>query len=388
MRFPQGWQHIRESAKRSKNLADQRRFMRETFDGFRTSLEQQQFIRHLADLAAFFDATWVDGSARPKIGDVILDDVTALCVRFLVDLDHTITAPLLAQYAAEVASTSGDARTSAIAEFNAVARGVVAFAVLWRASRTTTDRIDQVFRDLMAKGSKEPNVPPLARGLRGAAALPKADVLKSALVAKLKADRASGGAGISDEGKWIDMTIAQPIYDVNTTLARFLLLAAFHDTIDENGKLVVGKSGTQPTLKFDAWIGDTYATVEHIAPQTRGDWPEDLYSDDQFDRLGNLTLLPSSANQSLGNRPWHQKRTLYGALAAPSAEKSKVLLDQLAAGRGEPQGVSESIYCGHYLPHVYVLSNVQDEWNLAVVDKRGREIAELAWNRLAEWVNF
>lgn len=377
--------------KRSKNLADQRRFMRETFDACTSRTEQQQFIRHLADLSRFFDATWVDGSVRPQVGTLKLDDSTALCIRFLVDLGHTITAPLLAQYAAAVtAATDVDERKAAISEFSCVTQAVAAFAVIWRASRTTTDRIDQVFRDLMSKGSPDNGLAPLARGLRGDTPLPKASVIQAVLAARLRADRSNGGANISGKNEWIDKVVTQPLYDVNTALARFVLLAAFHDVVEgANGQLIAGKSGTHPTLKFDEWIGGKFATVEHIAPQSRGtEWPGDLYSDDQFERLGNLTLLPLNANQSLSARPWEQKRTLYGALAANTKEESETLINQMKVSGVDVSAVAGLIYGGEFLPHVHVLSNIQGEWNLATVEKRGRELAELAWSRLAPWLGM
>ncbi|BBB58704.1 hypothetical protein UNDKW_0431 [Undibacterium sp. KW1] len=377
--------------KRSKNLADQRRFMHETFGACTSRKDQQQFIRHLADLSRFFDSTWVDGSIRPQVGTIKLDDLAALCIRFLVDLGHTITAPLLAQYAAAVlAATDAEERNAALSELSSVAQAVVAFAVFWRASRTTTDGIDKVFRDLMSKGATSYGLRPLARGLRGDTALPKATVIQAVLVARLKADRASGGASIGDKNEWVDKVIAQPLYDVNITLARFVLLVAFHDVVEgSNGQLIAGKIGTHNTLKFDEWVGDKYLTVEHIAPRSRGkDWPEDLYSDDQFERLGNLTLLPLNANQSLSARSWQHKRSLYGALAAKTSSESEAIVNQMKADGVDVSKVAGSIYSGQFLPHVHVLSNIQGEWNLATVENRGRELAELTWLRLAPWLGM
>jgi len=379
--------------KRSKNLADQRRFMRDTFDACETRGDQQNFIRHLADLSHFFDGAWVDGQSRPQIAGVALnDDSAALCVRFLVDLGHTITAPLLAQYAAEVvaAKSDPDARKAALAEFNQVAKAVTAFTVIWRASRATTDRIDQVYRDLMSKGSPDHGVPALARGLRAGKALPKASVIQMILAARLQADRADGGASIASKQEWVDKVVVQSMYDVSVTLARFLLLVAFHDSVEgQSGVLVGGKENSHPTLSLDAWTGDRYATVEHIAPRSKlKGWEADLYDDDQFERLGNLTLLPLNANQSLSDRPWDHKRQLFGALAANTAAEAAAVVEAMKLGGVDLSKVAGSIHCGSYLPHVRVLSTVDGEWNLATVDKRGRELAHLAWDRLAPWLGL
>ena len=378
--------------KRSKNLADQRRFMREKFDECTNREEQQQFIRHLADLSKFFDLVWVDDKEKPRIGKQFLDDQISLCIRFLVELGHTITAPLLAQYAAEVdAAKDIEERNRALDEFSCVTKAVTAFTVLWRSSRTTTDRIDQVYRDLMSKGSPEHDIPALARGLRGDKSLPKARLIQNVLAARLKSKRPDGGADIGSEQEWIDKVVMQPLYDINTALARFVLLVAFHDVVEgTDGQLIIGKIGTHSTLTFDAWVGDKYFSVEHIAPQTRGKgWSEDLYKEYEYERLGNLTLLPMAANQSLSNLSWDLKRVLFGALAARTKEESDRIISELhESSNPETPKISKSIYSGHFLPHVHVLNSVHGGWDLAAVEKRGRELAKLVWHNLAPWLGL
>jgi hypothetical protein len=378
--------------KRSKNLAEQRRFMRDTFESCKDKTEKLSFIKHLADLSSFFDLAWTEKGARPNIDGIALSEPVALCIQFLVDLDHTITAPLLAQYAAEVAAVKKDpvACKAALSEFESVTMAVTAFTVLWRASRTTTDRIDQVYRDLMSKGDPEQAIGGLARGLRAGKALPKAAVIQSILSARLKADRASGGAGIPGKQEWIDKVVIQPIYDVNVTLARFLLLVAFHDSVDnDEGSLVTGKLDSHPTMTFEAWTGERYSSVEHIAPQSKSKaWASDLYQDDEFERLGNLTLLPLNANQSLSDRPWEHKRSLFGALAAQTPEDANLILDQLKASGVDLSKIAGNIHSGKFLPHVRALSKIVKEWNVAEVDTRGRALAELAWRRLAPFLGL
>jgi hypothetical protein len=47
-----------------------------------------------------------------------------------------------------------------------------------------------------------------------------------------------------------------------------------------------------------------------------------------------------------------------------------------------------NVHSGQYLPHVDDLRSVQGEWNLAAVDKRGRELADLVWQRVAPWLGM
>ena len=157
----------------------------------------------------------------------------------------------------------------------------------------------------------------------------------------------------------------------------------------DDGKLVTGKDGSHSTLTFDAWIGTRYVSVEHIAPQSRSKgWASDLYQDEEYERLGNLTLLPLNANQSMSDRLWEHKRKLFGALAATTQTEALVILDQLKAAGVDLSKVAGSIHSGHFLPHVRALSKFAEDWTVATVDSRGRELADLAWRRLAPWLGM
>lgn len=379
--------------KRSKNLADQRRFMREAFDGYKERKEQQEFIRHLAELSRFFDTVWVNGGEKPKVDGLALTEPAALCIRFLVDFGHTITAPLLAQYAAEVGlyKESVD-KKKALVTFCEVVQAVTAFTVLWRASRSTTDRIDEVYRSLMSEGSPEHDVQALARGKRAEGGLPTVSAIQAALVARLQADRKSKkhGANIAGKAEWIEKTVPQPLWEINTTLARFVLMLAFHDVVEgPDGKLIRGKAGSNPTLTFDSWIGEQFASIEHIAPRSKGKgWSADLYQDEEFERLGNLTLVPTKCNSSLNARPWSQKRQLFAALSAKTEEEAKGILKSMAESGIDVSEVGSNLYAGQYLPHVHAIGKVQGEWDLSAVNVRGKELADLAWQRVAPWLNL
>jgi len=377
--------------KRSKNLADQRRFMREAFDGYKDRKQQQEFIRHLAELSSFFDTVWVNGTNKPTVDGLEIPDPAALCVRFLVDFGHTITAPLLAQYAAAVGLHKDAAeRKKALTTFCEVVQAVTAFTVLWRASRSTTDRIDQVYRDLMGKGSPDHDVPALARGKRGEGPLPTVQAIQAALAARLQADRKQLGANIAGKAEWIDKTVPQPLWEINTTLARFVLLIAFHDVVEgSDGHLTRGKLGSNPTLTFEGWVGEQFASIEHIAPRSKAKgWSPDLYQDEEFERLGNLTLVPTRCNSSLSDRPWEQKRPLFAALSAKTEDEAKAILKSMADAGVDVTEVGSNIYAGQYLPHVHAIGNVKGNWDLNAVNARGKELADLVWQRIAPWVGL
>lgn len=177
-------------------------------------------------------------------------------------------------------------------------------------------------------------------------------------------------------------------HEVNSTLARFFLFIAFHDTVEKEGQLVLGKLGSNPTLNLESWNSDKYKSVEHIAPRSKKNgWSPELYENDEHERIGNLTLVPARANSSLGDRPWREKKLVFGALAAETAEQANKILQELAEIGGSLTNNAEAIYSGEYLPHVHVLYTVKGDWDLTAVDRRGREISELVWKKMLSWLN-
>jgi hypothetical protein len=245
----------------------------------------------------------------------------------------------------------------------------------------------------MSEGSPEHGVPALARGKRADGALPSVEAIRAALVARLQAEKKKGqkpGGNIAGKAEWIDKTVAQPLWEISEILARFVLLLAFHDTVEgADGHLVQGKVGCNPTLTLDAWVGDTFASVEHIAPRSKAKgWSQDLYQNDENERLGNLTLVPLRCNSSLNARPWEQKRSLFAALAAKTEDDAKAILKRMADAGVDVSEVAGNLYAGQYLPHVHAIGNVKGDWNLEAVNARGRELADFAWQRIAPWLGL
>jgi hypothetical protein len=67
-----------------------------------------------------------------------------------------------------------------------------------------------------------------------------------------------------------EVQCTQPLWEVNLTLARFVLLVACHDVVEgADGALTPGKKGSHPTLTCEAWLGPRFATIEHIAPRSK-----------------------------------------------------------------------------------------------------------------------
>ena len=84
------------------------------------------------------------------------------------------------------------------------------------------------------------------------------------------------------------------------------------------------------------WVGPIYATLEHVAPDSKGSagWDASIYHAlNTHHKIGNLVLLPEKENDSIGNASWTKKKLFYRALMAETVEQ-RVEAMQLAASAG------------------------------------------------------
>lgn len=378
----------------SKRLSEQRRFLKDSYEEIDTNSteEKRSFLQHLSHSAIFMKKVWTsDKKERPDLSPIESDEAS-LCIDFLKKLNHTITIGLLVRYYSEVMSSSSESRSEAISEFISVVKAVTAFSVLWRSSRKTTDGIDSIYRELMYSGHDNPNksigLEPIAR-YKNRSALPKSDILKKALVDKLHEE-----GDISCREDWVKKVSYNPVYTTKSIIARFLLLASAHDNVidEENpGLTKIGKKGILPLFNLKTWNDESSQTVEHIAPQSRSsDWLVSIYeSPDTINKLGNLTLLPSLENSSIGNGSWQKKKLMYKIL---SAETPDALDQLLLQAKVEKVIISEStteiLNKSSHLPMVKSIARIEGEWTKEIIEERTIRIADLAWQHIAPWLDI
>ena len=377
----------------SKRLSEQRRFLKDSYEEADVSNieERRDFLQHLSHNAIFMKKVWtIDKKEKPDLSP-IESDVALLCIDFLKKLSHTITIGLLVRYYSQVMKSDAESRNEAISEFISVVKAVTAFSVLWRSSRKTTDGIDSIYRDLMYSGHSNSDgsikLEPIARH-RNSLALPKADTLKKALIDKLKEK-----GGISCKEDWVKQVSYNPIYSTKSIVARFLLLASAHDNvIDESnpGLTKIGKKGVLSLFNFRTWNNDSSQTVEHIAPQSKStDWLATIYeSPDTINKLGNLTLLPSLENSSIGNGSWQKKKLMYKILSTETLDNlNQLMLEAKNEGMIISESTTKILDQSSYLPMVKSIARVEGAWTKEIIEERTVRIADLAWQHIAPWLN-
>jgi len=384
--------------KLSKRLPDQRVYMRDTFERHKDSADDRSaYLRHLSDTAAFIGNTWepLPNTSRtlPGLEATVMTDTVKLCLGFLNALNHTIAiAPLVRFYSEAVHADEGEAKTKRIAEFEKAIKAITAFTVFWRATRRGTGNIDSQYRAVMA-GDSLTGMGPLARQWEFPdASKPDptvdAELLKKELAARLTHPK---HGAIPNLASFLADASALPLYSISRPLTRFLLLAAYHDTIEdpENpGLIVQGKAGLASCFTADGWEDETHLTIEHIAPQqaTSG-WDQEFYSEKEtVHKLGNLVLAPGAANTSLSSRPWTEKKVLYAALGAKTADEAKSILN--SSGLTFAQTTEDLVAMQRYLPHLRALGQREDEWNPTFMDQRADVLLRLAYTRLKGWLGL
>ena len=144
-------------------------------------------------------------------------------------------------------------------------------------------------------------------------------------------------------------------------------------------------------LNFGKWQDDKYATVEHVAPDSDsgGGWDEEIYRrPNTRHTIGNIILLPQKENSSVGNDPWTKRKIFYRLLVAKTEEKRKDLFEQAKReGLDFKKQTKDLINNQERLDMLDPIANV-DEWTTCIIQKRTKNILELAWDAIAPWLSY
>jgi hypothetical protein len=389
--------------KLSKRLPDQRVYMKDTFDRHKDDDDDRDaYLRHLSDTATFVGAAWDPPKDTPRLLSGLpataVTDTVKLCLLFLTALNHTIAiAPVVRFYSEAVHADEGAERDRCVAEFETAIKAITAFTVFWRATRRGTGNIDSQYRSVLA-GDTLTGMGPLGRQWGDPIKTdPKpivdAKALKKELAARLSSsdtkDKKYGD--VPNLATFLAAASALPLYTMSKPLTRFLLLAAYHDTIedpDKPGFIKAGKAGVAPCFTADGWSDETHLTIEHIAPQQQtSGWDQGFYSEKEaVHRLGNLVLAPGAANTSLSSRPWNEKKILYAALGARSAEEAKEILN--GSGLTFAQSTEELASMSRYLPQLKALGLREEEWSPTFMAERADVLLRLIYARLKDWLGL
>ena len=402
--------HLYETGEKvSKKVSEQRKKLVDEYSRyFGDETKEREFLSGLRDIAVLKQNAWVDEERPvfPGLSDSKnLSTEIELCMCFLQGLGHTITIPLIGRFYSIALRAPAESKTARIKDLCDAIRAIVCFSVLWRMSRNGTENIDQEYRELM---SGEPSLSGAGGFARTFRKLKEGGWNSSTSVAQLKEElrqRLSSPehGGISDKEEWVRKSSDVPIYEVSKVVARFILLAAYHDAVSDptsqSGLIVKGKRDVFPCLTFEKWVNANALSLEHIAPQNQSKgWDNSLYAD-QADKhkLGNLVFVNQAANSSLGDSPWIRKALIFKALGSQSQEECRKVLQEateVLKDAADARVISEStttlVTCSDYMPQLIALGvygvDAKGEWNKKAIDERSSRLLQLAWDNLYPWL--
>lgn len=371
----------------SKKLNDQRRFLRDSYDRLQTLDDQRQFISKMAQMATFLSESWNISSGEdphfPKAPDLGADAIVAF--QFLRHLNHTIAIAPMFQFYQRVFESDEASIPEVAREFRDAVLATAAFSALWRAVKGGANNIDARFREIMKSGNAEPLIPPLADRTEKASGVVSLENYKRMLRRALEREE------IEEKTKWLEKASRAPLGE-HSKVARFILTAAFDDTvIDENEKPLLkrGRKGILPSLTKEAWRNPSELTIEHIAPQRMDEeWRKTVGDDpDTIQLPGNLTLLPSRENSVFADRSWLHKHLFYRMVAATSVDQqNQIVQEAKKVGCNLSATATELFETGMYQGQCAPLAAFNGSWTAEVIRSRSRNICELAWDRIGPWL--
>jgi hypothetical protein len=346
--------------------------------------EQEEFIRRMGDLATY----WVKAinfdlnklAAIPETEGVPEPHrkQAALCVLYLKDAGHKMANTVLSRFYALAIRKEQNADS----EFVFACKAVAAFFTLWRSALTNTGLDDvyrKLFRDQMSWEKSDSGL--TVKGLK--------TYLMKVLEEK----------GIGTKDNWKNKATQYLRYNNAKTVCRFALFVTSHDTISDltnPGLMKIGTSGSSPSyLEPTQWVSEGFKTIEHVAPQKTerslgSNWDTSLYgSNDDYEQIGNLTLLPTAINSSAGNKNWIDKWIYYRHVAEIDPDKLANLKQEAEDNRVKLKNATidslkSTSHKHHILPMVQL--GATGQWNKFFVDKRTERICDILWERMYEWL--
>lgn len=373
--------------KLESHFSSQRKYLDKIYSDSLTDYKDQcDFVNFIGNYADFYKNIWIDykGANNLCIDKIVTNsdaEIASLLVLFLKKSNHRMAVTMLGCLYSDVIN----GKINSIGNFVDGVKAISAFYILWRACDSNAG-IDNIYRNYF-KG-KENEI--LAHNWLVGGGQLDINELKKYLKESLFNDK-----NINNREDWLTKASSYLKYDSSSTVCRIALLISAHDTIVDTetpGVMKLGKQNASPYFKLEKWNSEDLKDIEHIAPQqTDGTWDKNLYdlNSKLYDSIGNLTLLPSEINISASNKGWKEKYLYYQHLGTKDAE-----LTQELATKAKNEGIDlkqntiqlmqNANYNEHILPILQVGEN--GEWKAELVEKRGRKILGLVWDKVIKWL--
>ncbi|MDJ1182808.1 DUF262 domain-containing protein [Roseofilum casamattae] len=367
----------------SRQFSSQRRWLTEKYKECVSLAQKENFTHRMAHIATYWNDIVKD---KDPTNARIFEQreyqekrkEAVFCILYLQDASHKMANTVLSRFYSLYLRNQHD--NNAAFDFMDACKVVAAFFTLWRSALPNTG-LDQEYRKLLQdqiswqQGDSNLSVPSLKQSFK--------NVLENKQIAK-KED-------------WKRKAIDYLRFDNSSkSVCKFALTIASNDTIpdpDNIGLMKIGRSGSSlHYLDGEQWKSRDLKTIEHIAPQNpdNDSWDRALYTNNEdYQQIGNLTLLPTDINSSAGNKIWVEKWIYYSHLAETDPQK----LDKLK-NTAQENGVNldrstikllkEASYAHHIKSIVQV--GPTGTWDKALVERRTERICDILWECMNQWL--
>ena len=366
-----------EGEKLGNKFSTQRRWLTGVYEkGLPTIAEKRKFVNNMARTANFYHAAWyMEDKVRHITGleDHEHGDFISFLVQYLKDANSRLSAPILARFYGQALEDN-----DCIDEFVEAAKSCAAFFTLWRTARSTSG-LDNIYRRFFDGHSWTAHPKRIS-----------SKNLKEYFLTVLE------NSEIAEKESWTTASKRFLLYTEVKTICRFVLFLAGDDRVPDDtnpGLTGPGKPGVCPLLKLDRWIANDHRSLEHVAPQhppNNHTWDEMIYIENKVHEIGNLLLSPIDLNKSVDNKDWPVKFLHYSHVGVRSVEEIEIL--RVAA---EKQGIvlskkatkilSDTRYNCAVEPMLKL--GLDGSWNADLIERRTRQIKEIAWEKLSSWLN-
>lgn len=391
----------------SKQFSLQRKWLIEKFErscfskeGEESSLaDKKDFIQQMGDIAEYckkiiYSQAYLD-KYLPELN--LLNEsprkLASFCLSYLQDANHKMAHTILSRFYAlavchQITEEDNDEDEDEQTQINfqndfAIACQVVAaFFTLWRSALPNTG-LDNIYRNLLQEKMswKKGNSQVTTENLK--------THFKKALQDK--------GIGTKDE--WKNRATQYLRYDNVQKVCKFVLFITSNDSIpdpDQHGLMKIGTSGSSPSyLEPSKWNSEDLKSIEHIAPrkpdlQSGSDWDTELYENDDYEQIGNLTLLPIGINSSASNKRWIEKWIYYRHLAETDPDKLAKLRQEaennsVNLNESTIDLLTKASHAHHIKPLVEI--GATGHWDKSFVEKRTERICDILWEQMYEWLS-
>lgn len=380
-----------DGTKLPRQFSRQRKWLTDTYLQCDSNDDKDLLLRRMGDVADYYRAIFdfdeeemTHLSGFPSGVPMRDKELATVCTLFLHDSNHKMAHSILSHFYSEMIGR--DTRESG-QDFVESSKALAAFYALWR-SAVPNRGLDNVYRQFL-KANLGAGQESKQWHLRQDA-IPISDLksyLRKALVER----------GIGTENDWLRNARSYYRYDHSKPVCRFGLLISAEDTVadpDNPGLPKRGKEGA--TIRYvtpEMWRGNSNKSVEHVAPQVvapGSDWDEKLYDPDDYQLVGNLTLLPANVNTSAGNKDWKTKKLIYQYLGEADEERFKSLEAESAELKLTlPETTIKLLRDTPHKNHMTPIVMVSDTgWNHSFVQARTERIAKIVWDKMYnEWLS-